>query len=269
MMRDFRKQIGLLLAGTLCFAISWNSLLLPALDIPQDKPWTNSNTGILTFIMVQQTARYLRDAGDEITDEEGMVLSAYFDCDKLVNKYTPDDRSDGAVSAIRKSATEDDWKNYKLIWFKMFFKHPEIYIEAILHLKYDHLYPCIGNFQKYSWSISEMSRINNEIPGLPTEVFYPDSLAEFRIGYEALRESFSRIPILNAPFMTSSYLWTLFIWFAYCICRKKRSAAAILMPFLMLVLVLIAGPTNARFFRYLYPYVLGLPITIVLGLREE
>ena len=42
-----------------------------------------------------------------------------------------------------------------------------------------------------------------------------------------------------------------------------------MLPALALILVLIAGPTNARYFRYLYPYALCLPALIALGLTIE
>lgn len=152
----------------------------------------------------------------------------------------------------------------------MFFKHPEIYIEAILNLKYDHLYPLKFNMASYKWSNNWMENTNiNTIKNMPSALSHPDAVLGLREKYESLRESFSQVPILNIPFITSSYWWILFIWFSYCIYRKKRVSIAIMMPLLILVLVLIAGPTNARYFRYLYPYALCLPVVITLGLTIE
>lgn len=269
LLKDFRKQIIIVTICTLFFTLFWNHVFLPAFHIKPNKPWTNPNTGILECIMIQQTARYIRDAGDEVTKEEKEAISAFFDYDKMVANYTPDSKSDGAASAIRRSATAEDWASYQKAWFNMFFKHPEIYMEATLNLKYDHLYPLVFNKCSYYWSTKWMENTNGDIEIMPNKIYYPKNLSKFRLAYETLRESFSNVPILNISFMTASYMWTLFTWFAYCICRKKKIAIAIMMPLLILVLVLVAGPTNARFFRYLYPYAFCLPPIIILGLYGE
>lgn len=114
-----------------------------------------------------------------------------------------------------------------------------------------------------------MDYINEIIEAMPDKISYPESLSKVRLRYEAFRESFSKVPILNIPFMTATYFWILFTWFFYCICRKKKKAIAIMMPLLILVLVLIAGPTNARYFRYVYPYALCIPPIIILGLADK
>lgn len=269
LIKNFRKQIAIITICTLCFTLFWNHALLPALHIEQNKPWTNPNGGLLGSIMIQQTARYLRDAGEEVTEEEKEAISAFFDYDKMLANYTPDSKSDGAASAVKLSASAEDWRTYQTAWFQMFFKHPEIYLEATLNLKYDHLYPLMVDKYSYAWSSNQMDYINGFLEAMPTKISYPENLSKFRFAYETLRESFSNVPILNIPFMSASYLWTLFIWFFYCICRKKKTAIAIMMPLMVLVLVLIAGPTNARYFRYLYPYVLCLPPVIILGLHDK
>ncbi len=268
-MKSFRKEIATIIVCTLGFSLFWNHVFLSSLDIKPNKPWGNANYGVLGSIMVQQTARYIRDAGDEVTEEEKEIISAFFDYDKMVKSYTPDSKSDGAASAIRQSASAEDWKAYQKVWFQMFFKHPGIYLEATLNLKYDHVYPLVVSKYGYSWSENQMDYINEIIEAMPDKISYPESLSKVRLRYEAFRESFSKVPILNIPFMTATYFWILFTWFFYCICRKKKKAIAIMMPLLILVLVLIAGPTNARYFRYVYPYALCIPPIIILGLADK
>lgn len=269
MMKGFRKQMIAILAGTVCFALCWN-FLLTALDIPSHHEERNpKTTGVLVATMTQQTARYLRDAGDELTEEEREAISACFDMERMVKNYTPDDKADGAVGAMKADCSEEEWKQYQATWLKMFFKHPEIYLEATLNLKYDHLYPHTTGSYSYGWSTTQMNNLNNRLNYIPVEFSYPEQLSGWRQGYEALRKSFARVPILNIPFMTSSYLWVLLIWFSYCIYRKRKISIAIMLPALVLILVLIAGPTNARYFRYLYPYALCLPALIALGLTIE
>ncbi len=269
MMKGFRKQIIAILSGTVCLALCWNFLLI-TFDIPSYHEGSNpKTTGVLISIMTQQTARYLRDAGDELTEEEREAISACFDMEAMVKKYTPDNKADGAVSSMKAGCTDEEWKQYQATWLKMFFKHPEIYLEATLNLKYDHLYPYTVGLYGYGYSNTNIQKLNNRLEYVPVEISHPEQLSGWRQGYEALRESFAGIPFLNIPFMTSSYLWVLLIWFSYCIYRKRKISIAIMLPMLVLILVLIAGPTNARYFRYLYPYALCLPALIALGLTIE
>lgn len=265
-MKDFRKQVIVILSSILGFLLCWN-IFLPSFNINSGG---NPNTGgVLSGIMIQQTARCIHDAGNQLTEEEKEAISTCFNIDIMVSKYTPDDKVDGARSALKTDFSQEDWKRYQSTWLKMFFKYPQIYIEAILNYKYDHLYPYKVGLYSYGYSSTNMGKLKNRFDWMLIEPTHPKRINDLRQGYEALRESFSQVPILNIPFMTSSYWWILFIWLSYCIYRKKKMSVAIMMPLLILVLVLIAGPTNARYFRYLYPYALCLPIAIILGLTIE
>lgn len=264
-MKDYKKQIAVIAVCTLCFTMFWNKAILPLLGVSKFKKTGPSNMSyILVSTMVQQTGRYLRDAGDEVTEEEKAAISAYFEYDKLIKSYTPN-KSDKSAWTIKKEASKEDMKNYMSVWFKMFFKHPEIYIEATLHHKYDFLYPCVIDGYGYAWSADRMVYTNQVVPEMLT-ISYPKILYDARMNYEALRESIFSIPVINIPKMTSTYFWTLFIWLFYCIYRKNKTAIAIMMPLLILVLSILAGPDGARYFRYMYPYALCLPIVILLGL---
>lgn len=278
LIKDFRKQAVVIAIGTLTFFMVWNNVLLVKLEIPSTKPWGNPNVGsILSSIMVQQTARCVRASGEQFTDEEKEVISAVFDFDALAKDYDPRKMADNAVNTIKSETTSADWKDYEKIWFKMFFKYPKIYIESILNFKYQLFYPFefddyISTYWYSSWNvdkiISELGMVEDG-GWIPYEITYPESLDEFRIKYEAFREGFFLMPIINIIFKSSTFIWCLFIWFAYCIYHKDKRSIAVMMPLLVMVLVLIAGPTNGYYFRYQYPYALCLPIVIVLGLIEK
>lgn len=268
-MRNYKRQIAVITICTLCFTLFWNNTFLPFLGIPSLKHGNPINyPSLLGGFMIQQTARYLRDAGDEVTEEEKTAISAYFEYDQLVKRYIPI-KADKTLPAIKKDASQEDLKNYMSAWFKMFFKHPEIYIEAFWHEKYDFFYPAFTSRYGYDWSLDRMNYLNNNVPGMPVKLSYPKILYKIGVDYETLREAVFSVPIINIPKMTSTYLWTLFIWLFYCIYRKNMTAIAMIMPLLILVLSLLAGPDGAKYFRYMYPYALCLPIVILLGLYGQ
>ena len=269
-----RKMLAVISASTLTFVVLWNGAL-SWLHVPSTRPGQNVDFGILFCIMSQQTARYVRDAGEEVTAEERKKIDAVFDYEQITTVYEPDDRTDGMMKIIRQSsATTEDVAAYKRVWLQMFAKHPEIYVEATLNHKYQYLYPYKMPLYIYTYPTSSayMSQVNEEINGYAGEelanFFYPKCLDRFREIYFGVREYFFRIPIFNALYMTSSFFWVLFVWFAYCILRKNKIASAITIPLLVMVLVLIAGPCNGMYFRYSYPYALCLPVLIVLGLHS-
>jgi len=277
MTKNLKKLFAIVATCSLTFAIVWNSALLPLLNIPPNRPWHNKNIGLLSGMMIQQTARYLRDAGDEVTAEEREIISACFDYEQIVPLYEPDNKVDGIYYNVLKHSTitADEWAAYEALWFKMFLKHPAIYFEATLNHKYQYLYPCVYTTYYYSYptSAGNMDGVNSSIATVrqefPSKFAYPDSLETFRGVCQSLREFFFRLPVFNILNTTSSYFWILFIWLSYCILRKKKTAIAIMMPLLILLLVLIAGPCNGMYFRYTYPYALCLPVVIVLGLKSK
>lgn len=271
MLRDMRKKIAIIAAMSLSFALIWNNVLLPKTNVLPTHPWRVEyiKTGYLARIMVQQTARYIRDVGYEVTEEEKEIISACFDYDQILIKYLPDNKTDDLMGILKKSATQEDWKKYQKIWLKMFFKHPEIYLEATLNHKYQYLYPRLLNTTySYKWSLDCMESANKSILEMSTKISYPENLDEYRMIYQGIRESFMRVPVLNLLSRTSSFFWMLFIWFSYCILSKGKISIALMMPLLVLIFALIAGPCNGRYFRYSYPYALCLPVVILLGLHS-
>lgn len=268
-MKNYKRQIAVITICALCFTITWNNVFLPFSGVSLTKNGLSPNIPlILVSNMVQQTARYLRDAGDEVTEEERAAISGYFEYNDLAKNYTPN-ISDGAIRTIKKDATRTDMENYMSTWFKMFFKHPEIYIEAFLHQKYDIFYPNSIDIYTYTYGIGKMANVNKGASSMPDKLSYPEVWDDARMDYEALRESIFNIPVVNIPKKTSTYLWILFTWLFYCIYRKNKTAIAIMMPLLILVLSILAGPDSARYFRYMYPYALCLPIVILLGLYGQ
>lgn len=260
--KGHRKKIIIIAAVTLCFSMIWNLLLLPLLKI------TPGGKAEMLSIPFQQTARYIRDAKDEITEEEKEAISAVLDYENLAEKYNPN-LSDPVKSTYNeRSASTSDLKNYLLVWLRMFIKHPGIYLQATLNNKYEYFYPTskFATIYTYSGSLGMMNKVNN-IPEFPGEVFYPDNLNEFRTGYEVLRNSLFKIPIINILYVTATYLWVLIIWFVYCIDKNNKIAIVLMMPLLIMILVLIAGPCNGSYFRYVYPYAVCLPAVILLGLH--
>lgn len=276
LVRDFRKQSAAILVCTIIFMGLWKTLMLPILGVSSAKGSMSSNptsgdiSTALKFVETMQTARYIRDAKNEVTDGEKEIISAYLDYDRIVKAYRPSDKADSAIRLIKSSTiTRDDVMAYHKTWLKMFVKHPEIYLEGMLNFKYYYLYPGrLPNSYSYSWSTSMMALVNeSNLDRMPSKLSYPSETARLRNRYESLRESFFSIPIFNLLFTSASFFWVLLTWFFYSAHRKNIISVSIMVPLLCQIAALILGPTNGRYFRYTYLYVYCLPFVIVFGLH--
>lgn len=265
LLREHRRLAVLLGAGSLCFILLWDHAVLPHFTSEEQK----YEPGIEKVFMGMQTARYLRDAGDEVTEEEMEVLSAIFNIESMQKEYTPDDLADGVFKSIIVESVED-WNAYRKIWFQMFLKHPEIYAAATLESKYEYLYPKpLWQKRNYvsSWSEQMMDSLNKRnLEGVNGEFKYPASLSELRNECWSMRAAFFKLPLVNLLCTTSIYFWIMFIWLAYCIFKKDKLSIITMGPLLFLVLMLLAGPSNGSYYRYTCPYFVGLFVVILLGL---
>ena len=90
----------------------------------------------------QQTARYVRDYADEVTEEERDAIDRVLDSDTIGEVDDPN-ISDPVKKTFNEDADSEDLKAYFKVWFQMFLKHPVCYIEATLNNYYGYFY--MGN----------------------------------------------------------------------------------------------------------------------------
>ena len=82
----------------------------------------------------QQTARYVEEHYDELTDEEIEILSNTFDWQYFPTSYDPICADD--IKSLYLDADTSNLGPYLKLWFKQFFKHPMSYIEATWNQNY-------------------------------------------------------------------------------------------------------------------------------------
>lgn len=82
---------------------------------------------------IQQTARYQRDHGAEVTEEERAILSELFDdYDQMGTAHYSPEISDAAKDQMISHPTKEQLKNYFKVWFAQFCKHPDTYSRHFL-----------------------------------------------------------------------------------------------------------------------------------------
>ncbi len=262
--RKNRRLWGGLLGGTFCFFLLYQCVLIPALNIKASNPREAFS------IPFQQTARYVRDAADDVTPEQQEAISAILNYDELAELYNPN-LSDPVKATYNDEATAEELIAYFRAWFQMLCKHPGIYVQATMNNLYGYFYPdgYTAEYYDYTSSAERMTAINESLAETTgTELYYPESLAALRESYETFRETLFSLPVLSYFLMPAFYTWCLILWGFYCIRRREKEALLTAVPLFIFLLICMAGPAYGWYFRYLYSLVFCLPGTILIGLAS-
>ena len=178
-----RKRFFLRLA-VLAFAgfYLYTQVLLPACSVKA------SNPREIFSIPFQQTARYLRDAGDDVTPEEKEAISAILDYDNLPERYNPN-LSDPVKATYNTDAGTDELLAYFEAWFQMLLRHPDIYVQATMNNLYGYFYPGGFTTKLYSYDNSEehLEELNESLADDGIFFHYPAAFYAFRQNLDTLR----------------------------------------------------------------------------------
>ena len=229
------------------------SVILPLFRIP--------NSGIREMLSVpfQQTARYVKEHGDEVTEEEKQIIDKILDYDTLAERYDPL-LSDPVKRDYNKNATTEDLINYFKVWFAQFLKHPTTYIQATMNNVYGYFYP-ETNLRQYNYymvnSIEDINEIENFDYG------YIDELQGERHFIKGIASIITKFPGISWTMNIAFNVWLIMIIFVYLIYSKKNRYIIYLLPFISIILVCILSPVNAAY-RYSISFIFGMPLTVAI-----
>lgn len=214
-------------------------------------------------IPFQQTARYVSQYGDEVTELEKRSIDAVLDYDKLKSNYVPT-KSDNVKNSFDESSSKEDLIKYFKVWFDMFCKHPGCYLSATVNNYYGYFYPGVNGFL-YS---TELSRSYMD---LSTNTKYFDFHQVNNVVVRSCDSVFSswcsvfqKIPGVSLLMCSSLYVWLLiFLTFHSLRLGNKKIKMFLIVPWLI-VLVCLIGPCNGDYLRYIYPVMVSLPFIVAL-----
>jgi type II secretory pathway component PulM len=263
--RQLRKQLILVTAAFFLVVIGFNNVLMPALKI------TPVSSRVLYSIPFQQTARYVKEYGDEVTEEEKEAIDAVLAYDELAKKYKPQ-RSDRVKDTYKPESTKEDLKRYFKVWFQMFLKHPGVYFEATMNNYFYYVYPGERPASMYDYEYSTYcmeERVNQDkyLATIDMEITYPKALDKARTRFEKLRENLFALPVLSIFLCPAMLVWVFVLLVCYLLTKKRWNLLALQSPLFFSVLVCFASPCNGYYFRYLYGVALCLPVVVILSLK--
>lgn len=198
-------------------------------------------------IPFQQTARYVCEYPDEVTEQEKEILGKVFDYDALFS-YNPV-LSDPIKNHCKGIAMDE----YFGVWFRMFFKHPGTYFSAFINKCYGYLAPVSQNIE--AWIQLEHYDYMKELG-----VHHVFSLNVSNVLVMVWNMSMV-MPLVKYLCTPGMYTWIVAILIMLLIKHRRYSALILLVPSVMNILVCLASPM-AGAIRYELPTVASVPLLI-------
>lgn len=212
-------------------------------------------------VPLQQTARYVKEHYDEITEEEMDILSGLFYVEvwELAELYEPE-LYDPIKYELQDYPTDEALKMYFRVWFAQLCKHPDTYIQAWLNQVYGYFYPnrynSLGQLGCYYYFGGEQYWRDGQL-----DFTYAMEYRELRDMFEREADILSRLPLVHMLYSCGFQNYILIGCIIFLLAHKKYKETIILLPSILTVLVCLVSPANA-FVRYMLPVMAAMPLNL-------
>ncbi len=242
-----------MLALPLLLSSAVNGAITRAYHVEKDSP---KEAFSLPF---QQTARYVKEYPEDVTEEEKTVIAKVLDYDRLAELYTED--SADAVKTTYHARSTKELTDYLAVWLRMFLRHPLCYVEATWDQNYYAFMPdydAVVYNQDVNYGMSIMPQSFIDEIGFTI----PAPLQGTAIAICSFYSLLNRLPVigrLNNMGVSILLLFTLCLFYAKD-CRRRDFAA--LVPGLMTFIFILLGPVIDVQPRYAFPILYTLPLLL-------
>lgn len=209
-------------------------------------------------IPLQQTARYLKEHYDEITEEEADVLKRGFavPLEEVGQSYNP--MISDPVKANFIAAPDVSYiKEYFSVWFHQMIKHPDTYVQAFINHIYGYFYPNVHTYVYIAFF--NFGNSDHWQDGYLDIEFAMDSPYVRQILEHTVYLA-EKLPVVSLLLSTGFYVYVLLGELVF-LTRRNRRAIAVLIPSLCVVLICMACPVNGSL-HYLMPVMATTPVTL-------
>jgi hypothetical protein len=228
----------------------YNDVLLPYLKV------TEGSIREMLSIPFQQSARYVKEYGDDLDKDEISAIDNVLGVDTLASRYKPE-LADPVKNEFNKYTTDEELKTYFKEWYKGLLKHPDSYIQATINNVYGYFDPNTSNWYVYFRYDKRLSQEGDTFNYSFNDLSIPrDILSSYAL-------AFPYLPILGIIVNIGFSVWLYMYMFVILIKDKKYKYLIYLAPVVSLVLVCIASPANT-YFRYAMPYIFAMPVMIAI-----
>lgn len=224
--------------------------------------------GEILSLPFQQTARYLKEYPNDLTEKEFYALNKVLVVEKFAIAYNPS-LSD-PLKGLMKSQDKEDIENYLLAWWSMFLRHPSVYISAMINHTYDYFF-FDGMSKVYGVELPTYKLgVSVEGPNFGTydyEFLFNDQVRSFINNYYS-RELWRRIPIVGLLYHAGVYSVMLLLALFYALRKKNFRLTLMFMPAIMSLLFCLASPVNGSV-RYILPLFSLFPFYMAVCISDR
>lgn len=244
-----------------CFALivnfSMNNFLWPSLSIGE------GSKGEMLSIPLQQTARYVKIYGDEVTKEERFEIGKVLEYEGLGERYDPF-LADLVKNTYVKDATLKDLADYFKVWFQMYRKHPGVYWESFGESSYHYWYPAVRTESMLTFQLFPYQKGENAVS-------VTHSLEQFSQIRKQLREKLKIIAQAKGTgllFRPGLYFWCLLLLIIGFVSSKRKKELIFLLPNFTIWLTNVASPVSGCT-RYTLPIMISIPVLIAIYFKRN
>lgn len=233
--------------------IGYQKVLLPACGVKDNGPKEALS------IPFQQTARYVRDYGYELTAEEEEIIGRVLDYENLAELYDP--ITSDPVKYTYHAQSPQELADYFRLWFRQLLRHPGNAVEATMNNAYGWFYQegYAHNYLMTPWIEGQEIR---------WEITQPAKLAGVRQVMERVAKLLSRVPVLNWFENTGIVSWMTILLIAFLAGTGGRRYILGLSPLIVALLVCVAAPAFQYQVRYLMPVMFCVPYFLPLAVQS-
>lgn len=221
-------------------------------------------------IPFQQTARYVQQYADELTDEEILAIDDVLVYDTLAQRYNPY-ISDPVKMPYRlrystdKAHERELLQAYFAVWAQEFTKHPLVYLEAAANNMYGFVAPI-------SYRVMGPVELNIDIdPALDHSIVdytQPELLSPVRTLYAKTSTFVGKLPFVSLLYQPCVSLWTVCVGAVLLLRCKCWRGMVLYLPMLVNAAVCLVGPVNAST-RYMLCTTALVPLLLTVFLKEK
>ncbi|MCR5144579.1 MAG: DUF6020 family protein [Lachnospiraceae bacterium] len=241
----------------LVFHFGYQGLFLPAMNVAPG--------GVQEALSVpfQQTARYLNEYGDEVTEKEYKAINAILPVEKITKAYEPE-LSNRVKEKYNQKATKKQMNRYFKTWFKMGLKHPICYLDATLNNVYDYFDLNRTTYVSYTKINTYLQDHNKRYPEEEYSWLYieaPEELEEARYFVAQATIIVEKIPVIGW-FMSIGLLpyIVLFELYRNRVTKRRKEHLLLVIPLLTIGICLLS-PENGNC-RYVLPMFYMMPLLV-------
>lgn len=205
---------------------------------------------------IQQTSRYVKIYGNEVTEKEKKIINKVLPYDQLGELYNPY-ISDPVKNHFNRSATGDDLKQYLNVWWRQFLKHPTCYVKATVQQSIVLIYPGYNNYAYYL-----NSNADNYFYQKEQYFTTPRKIALLQQKYFKYLVGCHSVPIISLLNNMALYIMGMFCLLIFSWKKHNYNSMFFFVPLILSVLIIVAAPCIRWHVRYAFPVIYTFPLIL-------